>query len=157
MKSFFLWICTILLLVGCTPDAGEIDKNGTNRVDYAEHDIATLQKLMQNGEVTSAQLTAFYLQRIESIDRGETGLNAIIEVNPQALEIARALDEERKASGSRGPMHGIPVVLKANIDTADQMTTTAGSLAMAGHSPSADAFLVTKLRDAGAEFWRKQI
>jgi len=127
-----------------------LKQSRVSNIDYAEHDIATLQKSMQNGEATSAQLTAYFLQRIESIDQGETGLNAIIEVNPQALEIAKALDEERKASGPRGPMHGIPVVLKANIDTADQMTTTAGSLAMAGHSPSTDAFLVAKLRDAGA-------
>jgi len=118
--------------------------------EYAEHDIVTLQKLMQSGELSSARLTAYYLRRIESIDREEGGLNAIIEVNPDALEIARALDAERQAAGPRGPMHGIPVVLKANIDTADRMVTTAGSLAMAGHRPPVDAFHVAKLRDAGA-------
>ena len=124
------------------PDAGQ--------VEYNEYDIATLQKLMEEGELSSAALTEYYLQRIEAIDRDGPGLNAIIEVNPQALEIATALDEERQASGPRGLMHGIPVVLKANIDTADQMTTTAGSLAMAGHRPPADAFHVARLRDAGA-------
>ena len=119
-------------------------------IEYAELGITALQNLMQGGELSSAELTAYYLKRIESIDRGESGLNAIIEVNPQAIEIARALDAERRAGGPRGPMHGIPVVLKANIDTADQMSTTAGSLAMAGHRPDSDAFHVTKLRDAGA-------
>jgi amidase len=142
VKYLVFWIGAISLLAGCAPDAGQ--------VEYKEYDIATLQKLMQEGELSSAALTGYYLQRIEAIDRNGPALNAIIEVNPQALEIATALDEERQASGPRGPMHGIPVVLKANIDTADQMTTTAGSLAMAGHRPAADAFLVAKLRDAGA-------
>ena len=129
-------------LAGCAPEPGQ--------VEYSEYDIATLQKLMQQGELSSRELTQYYLDRIEAIDRGGPGLNAIIELNPQALEIATALDEERQASGPRGPMHGIPVVLKANIDTADQLTTTAGSLAMAGHRPPADAFVVERLRAAGA-------
>jgi len=132
----------ISLLIGCAP--------GVEPIDYSEYNIATLQELMQKGELSSAALTEFYLQRIEAIDRGDPGLNAIIEVNPQALDIARSLDEERQTSGSRGRMHGIPVVLKANIDTADQMTTTAGSLAMAGHRPPDDAFVVKRLREAGA-------
>lgn len=119
-------------------------------VDYREYDIESLQALMQSGELSSRQLVQFYLDRIEAIDRNGPKLNAIIEVNPQALEIAMVLDQERKTSGPRGPMHGIPVVLKANIDTADQMETTAGSLALKGHHPSADAFVVTKLREAGA-------
>jgi len=142
VKNRVSWICTFLLLVGCAPESAQ--------VEYSEYDIETLQSLMQEGELSSESLTAYYLQRIESIDRGGPELNAIIEVNPQALEIAAALDEERQESGPRGPMHGIPVVLKANIDTADQMTTTAGSLAMEGHRPAADAFHVAKLREAGA-------
>ncbi len=142
MKFFFSLICVFLFLVGCTAEP--------ETVDYSELDITTLQQLMQDGELTSVKLTRFYLQRIESIDRGEHGLNAIIEANPEALDIAAALDEERQASGPRGLMHGIPVVLKANIDTGDQMATTAGSLALDGHQPSVDAFHVTKLREAGA-------
>ncbi len=118
--------------------------------DYQESDIQTLQSLMQQGELSSRQLTQYYLDRIEAIDRSGPELNSIIEINPQALEIAIALDEERRERGARGPMHGIPVVLKANIDTADQMETTAGSLAMKGHRPPADAFLVARLRTAGA-------
>ena len=142
MIRFVSWLCAFSLIVGCAPEPGQ--------VDYSEVDIATLQQLMQEGELSSAALTTYYLQRIESIDRAGPGLNAIIESNPQALEIAAALDEERQASGPRGPMHGIPVVLKANIDTADQMATTAGSLALAGHRPAADAFVVARLRAAGA-------
>ena len=142
MKYFVSWLCAISLLVGCAPDVSP--------VDYSEYDIAALQELMEKGELSSVELTGFYLQRIEAIDRGGPGLNAIIETNPQALETARTLDEERQTSGPRGPMHGIPVVLKANIDTADQMTTTAGSLALAGHRPPADAFVVARLREEGA-------
>jgi amidase len=142
VKYLVSLLCTIALLVGCAPDVSP--------VDYAEHDIATLQQLMQEGKLSSEELTRFYLQRIEAVDSGGPKVNAIIELNPDALDIAKALDEERQASGPRGPMHGIPVVLKANIDTADQMTTTAGSLALAGHRPPADAFVVAKLREAGA-------
>ncbi|MCW8926994.1 MAG: amidase, partial [Xanthomonadales bacterium] len=118
--------------------------------EYTEYDIATLQALMQAGELSSVQLTQFYLDRIEAIDRNGPGLNSIIETNPDALSIAAEMDAERQASGPRGPMHGIPVVLKANIDTADQMETTAGSLALKGHHPPTDAFVVKKLREAGA-------
>ena len=142
MNRLVAWTGALSLLVGCAPVPGT--------VEYIEYDIAALQDLMQKGELSSAELTAYYLKRIESIDRAGPELNAIIEVNPQALDIATALDEERQAAGPRGPMHGIPVVLKANIDTADQMSTTAGSLAMAGHRPSADAFLVERLRAEGA-------
>jgi len=118
--------------------------------DYRESDIASLQSAMQAGDLSSEQLVRFYLERIEAIDRNGPKLNAIIEINPQAIEIAMALDEERRTSGPRGPMHGIPVILKANIDTADEMETTAGSLALKGHHPPADAFVVSRLREAGA-------
>jgi len=142
MKHQSVWMITFFLLIACTPVS--------DQTDYDEYDIATLQKLMNGGELSSAQLTEYYLRRIESIDRNGPELNAIIELNPDALAIAKALDEERRTSGPRGLMHGIPVVLKANIDTADQMTTTAGSLALAGHQPPADAFVVARLREEGA-------
>jgi amidase len=119
-------------------------------LDYREYDIDTLQSLMQQEKLSSARLVQFYLDRIEVIDRNGPNLNSIIELNPEAMNIAVALDAERKASGPRGPMHGIPVVLKANIDTNDQMETTAGSLALKGHKPSEDAFMVKQLRAAGA-------
>ena len=118
--------------------------------DYSEATIAELHDSMHRGELTSEQLVNWYLQRIETVDRSGPTLNSIIELNPDALMIARALDEEWQRSGPRGPMHGIPVVLKANIDTADKMRTTAGSLALAEHIPPEDAFIVSRLRDAGA-------
>jgi len=142
VKSIVAWMCTSLLSLGWT--------SALAQVEYNEHDISTLQELMQAGDLSSAELTAYYLQRIETIDRAGPGLNSIIELNPAALDIAKSLDEERKASGPRGPLHGIPVVLKANIDTGDQMATTAGSLALAGHRAAADAFVVQQLRAAGA-------
>lgn len=129
-------IASCLLVASCDPHQ-----------DLAEQDIQTLQDLMQRGELTSRQLVDWYAARIERIDRG--GLGAIIEVNPDAAKIADALDRERRESGPRGPLHGIPVVLKANIGTGDGMATSAGSLALADHRPG-DAFLVSELRKAGA-------
>ena len=120
------------------------------RPDFHESDIATLQETMQRGEATSRELVRYYLDRIEAIDRNGPELRAIIELNPDALEIADALDEERRRSGPRGPLHGIPVVLKANIDTGDLMSTSAGSLALANHRAPDDAFLVERLREHGA-------
>ena len=118
--------------------------------DYSETNVADLHDQMQRGELSSEELVSWYIDRIESIDRAGPTLNSIIEINPDALSIARSLDEEWRTSGPRGPMHGIPVILKANIDTADQMYTSAGSLALADHVPPADAFVVKRLRDAGA-------
>ena len=129
-----------LTLVACT--GGE--------QDYSEVSISELHDQLQRGELRSEQLVGWYIDRIETIDRIEFGTNAIIEINPDAMRIARALDEEWQVSGPRGPMHGIPVVLKANIDTDDQMATSAGSLALADHAPGSDAFFVKRLRDAGA-------
>lgn len=127
-----------------------LESQQTSAADYSELDIESLQLLMQQGTLSSNQLVRYYLDRIEAIDRNGPRLNSIIETNPQAIEIAMALDAERKASGPRGPMHGIPVILKANIDTADKMETTAGSLALKGHRPSSDAFIVKQLRESGA-------
>jgi amidase len=141
---YLVSVLCVLLLVACTP------KSDVLEIDYSEYDIESLQLLMQQGELTSEQLTRQYLERIKTIDRNGPALNSIIETNPEAIEIAAALDAERKGSGPRGPMHGIPVVLKANVDTADNMETTAGSLALKGHRPPADAFFVSRLRAAGA-------
>ena len=118
--------------------------------DFSETDIATLHDQMQRGELSSEVLVRWYTDRIETIDRAGPRLNAMIEINPDALNIARALDKEWQTSGPRGPLHGIPVVLKANIDTNDRMHTSAGSLALAEHVPPQDAFVVKRLRDAGA-------
>ncbi len=118
--------------------------------DYSEYTIAELHDQMQRGELSSEALVTWYLDRIAAIDQAGPRLNSIIETNPDALTIARSLDEEWQRSGPRGPMHGIPVILKANIDTADSMYTSAGSLALAEHVPPRDAFLVLRLREAGA-------
>lgn len=115
-----------------------------------EASVVDLRAAMISGRLTSKALTARYLARIKAIDKAGPRINSIIEVNPDALAIAAALDEERRTSGLRGPLHGIPVLLKDNIATADKMQTTAGSLALAGIRAQRDAFLVTRLREAGA-------
>ncbi len=112
--------------------------------------ITELQDKMKTGEYSSEKVTQLYLQRIEAIDKKGPALNSVIELNPDALTIAKAMDDERKAGKIRGPLHGIPVLIKDNIDTADKMMTTAGSLALVGHIAAKDAFIVKKLREAGA-------
>ena len=116
---------------------------------FDEADIATLQARMARGELDSATLTQAYLDRIDAIDKAGPALNAVIERNPKALDEARAMDAERKAGKVRGPMHGIPVLLKDNID-ATPMVNSGGSLALADNRPQRDAFLVQRLRAAGA-------
>ena len=117
---------------------------------FAEATIDGLQAQMAAGQLTAHELTAAYLDRIAQIDRRGPTLRAVIEVNPDALAIADQLDVERRAGKVRGPLHGIPVLIKDNIGTADRMETTAGSLALIGAKPPRDAFVVTRLRDAGA-------
>ena len=117
---------------------------------WLEATIPDLQRAMSSGKLTSVSLTKAYLRRIEEVDREGPAINSVIELNPDAVEIARKRDRERKRKELRGPMHGIPVLLKDNIDTADKMLTTAGSLALVGSRPTRDAFLVRRLRDAGA-------
>jgi amidase len=117
--------------------------------ELEEMTIADLQERMKSGKDSARSLAQKYLARIDSIDRNGPALNSIIEANPDALDIAETLDKERKAKGPRGPLHGIPLVIKDNIDTADRMATTAGSLALIGSRPPEDAFLVRRLREAG--------
>lgn len=115
-----------------------------------EWTIAELQEKMETGELTSRQIAELYLQRIEAVDKGGPFINSIIELNPDALEIASGLDAERNAGKLRGALHGVPVLLKDNINTHDRMQTTAGSLALEGHYAAKDAFIVKQLRKAGA-------
>ena len=122
----------------------------TDRVDLDEVTIEQLQARMASGALTARQLVEAYLERIEAVDRGGPRLRSIIETNPDALEIADALDRERADGHVRGPLHGIPIVLKDNIDTADRMQTTAGSLALLGVAVTEDAPVARRLRDAGA-------
>lgn len=115
-----------------------------------EMSISEIQSKMQSGELTARRLADLYLERIETFDRGGPKVNSIIELNPDAQSIAAGLDAERRAGRLRGPLHGVPVLLKDNIDTADRMQTTAGSLALEGNYAAADAGLVERLRRAGA-------
>src|SRR6266481_6353639 len=120
------------------------------RFELDELTIADLQAAIASGKFTCRSLTEKYRQRIEEIDRRGPAVNSVIELNPDALAIAEGLDKERKAKGPRGPLHGIPVLIKHNIDTADRMQTTAGSLALLGSHPVRDSFVAQKLREAGA-------
>jgi len=115
-----------------------------------EETIASLQEKMESGKYSSVQITQLYLARINAIDKNGPKLNAVIELNPDALTIAQSLDDERKSGKVRGPMHGIPVLIKDNINTADNMKTTAGALAIADNVASEDAFVVKQLRKSGA-------
>lgn len=140
MNRILLFVCALALSACAT----------LNRQDLHEQTVGMLQESMQQGELTARELVSWHLQRIEALDRDGPGLSAIIELNPDALTIADALDAERAQSGARGPLHGIPVVLKANIDTGDEMATSAGSLVLADHRAADDAFLVQRLREQGA-------
>jgi amidase len=131
----------------CTRQANETDKPDFTVFEYNEITIDELQLKMASGEITAEHICQSYLNRIKMVD---PALKSIIELNPDAIEIARQLDEERKNGKLRGLMHGIPIVIKDNIDTFDKMQTTAGSLALEGNHPEIDAFIVKKLRDAGA-------
>ena len=117
---------------------------------FAEATTSDLQSQMKSGELSAHSLTAAYLARIEEIDKGGPGLNSVIEVNPDALGIAEALDRERKQKGPRGALHGIPILIKDNIDTADRMQTTAGSLALVDSRPAQNSGVARKLGEAGA-------
>jgi amidase len=129
----------------CTAPAPEIKP-----FELDEITITKLQAGMASGKFTARSITEKYLARIEEIDKQGPALNSVIEINPDALAIADALDQERKANHLRGPMHGIPVLIKDNIDTADRMQTTAGSLALLGSKPTRDSFVAQKLRESGA-------
>jgi amidase len=118
--------------------------------ELEEATVASLQDGMKSGKYTARRITELYLNRISALDKQGPSLHSVIETNPDALEIADSLDAERKAKGPRGPLHGIPILIKDNIDTADKMTTTAGSLALTGSIPLQDSNVAKKLREAGA-------
>lgn len=118
--------------------------------EVVERGVDDLRRALESGELTTRTLAQAYLRRIDAVDRQGAALNSVIEINPDALDIAERLDIERKAGKVRGPMHGMPVLIKDNIDTADAMKTTAGSLALLDARPKADAGVVARLRAAGA-------
>jgi len=119
-------------------------------MNLAEYTIAELQTAFDQGEWTSASLCEVFLKRISEIDASGPTLRSVIEINPDALAIANELDRERQQKGPRGPLHGVPVLVKDSIDTADKMMTTGGSLALQGNIASQDAAVVEKLRESGA-------
>lgn len=133
-------------------DSAEIAAAELGRDDFelSEMTISEMQQGLQSGKYTSVKLTELYLTRISEIDQGRHDLKSVIEVNPEALMLAEQMDKERKQGKLRGPLHGIPILIKDNIDTADKMHTTAGSIALADHIAGKDAFVVTQLRKAGA-------
>jgi len=127
----------------------ELPYGSPREFELDEFTISDLQEGMRSGKFTARSVTKKYLERIDDIDKSGPAINSIIELNPDALSIAESLDRERKEKGPRGPLHGIPILIKDNIDTADRMMTTAGSLALVGARPSQDSSVAKKLRDAG--------
>ena len=154
LQGSLLTICAVCSLLATLPAAARVHVATTSSGPVSsghvvETDLVTLQRRMHDGAITSHALTQAYLDRIASLDAAGPKLKAVIEINPEALREADALDAERKAGHIRGPLHGIPVLLKDNID-ATPMVNSAGSLALASHHPKTDAFLVQRLRAAGA-------
>jgi amidase len=133
-----------------TPTATPSEVTGAEPFELHEATIDGLQEAMRTGRLTARRITELYLARIEAVNTRGPQLRGIIETNPDAVAIADQLDAERKAGKVRGPLHGIPIALKDNIDTHDRMTTTAGSLALEGSIPPQDSFVAQKLRAAGA-------
>lgn len=140
------------LIVPANPDAAAADplEPYPESFEFDELTIADLQEGMKSGKLSARIITRKYLDRIQAIDKRGPAINSVIEINPDAVAIAEALDRERKEKGARGPLHGIPILIKDNIDTADRMMTTAGSLALFGSTPGRDAFVARRLRESGA-------
>ncbi len=134
-------------LLGTQPGTAEA---ATAPTDLEEATIAELQAAMESGDLSSVELVDFYIRRIEALDQRGPTVNSVLALNPQAREIARNRDRERRSSGPRGPLHGIPILLKDNIDTHDRMQTTAGSLALVGAPAPSDSTVARKLKQAGA-------
>lgn len=145
MKHFFVASLLSLLFISACTSTNKYEQLGLEEVTIDE-----LQANYANGTYTISDVVEAYLQRIVDVDNNGPAINSIIETNPDAMDIARQLDEELAAGNSRGPLHGIPVILKDNIDTHDKMSTTAGANALIGSKPLQDAFIVTKLRESGA-------
>jgi amidase len=144
------YVCGAAMIFGVACGTEQRDSPGSpSEFELNELSVWQLQDGMQSGRYTSRKLVELYLERISQIDAAGPRLRSVIEINPDALALADALDAERKAKGARGPLHGIPVLIKDNIDTGDKMLTTAGSLALTGAPAPHDAFVVERLRAAG--------
>ena len=147
-KALFIFL--LCLYWSCQPPSRDGQDAEADPFNFLEMEITKLQLGYKNGSFTIKEVVQAYLNRIEAIDKQGPGLNSMIQVNPDALAIAEALDKEMRQGTKRGPMHGVPVVLKDNIDTHDKMPTTAGSRAMANAYPLEDSYIVSQLRNAGA-------
>ena len=147
-KIIFM-IPLIFLVAGQTP-SGNLQNSVTDSFRFEEQDITQIRLGYNNGTFTVRELVQAYLDRINEIDKNGPGLNSIIQINPDAIQIAEELDAEMKQGKVRGPLHGIPVVLKDNIDTHDKMATTGGSKALMNSFPLKDSYIAKQLRDAGA-------
>src|SRR5882757_5126485 len=148
---------TTLGLASCSPSDEKKETTGeTKSIDAGDNfelneaTILGLQDEMAKGKRTSRSITELYLKRIEAMDKSGPRVNSVIEINPDALSIADSMDRERKEGKIRGPLHGIPVLIKDNIDSSDNMMTTAGALALEGNKSIEDAFITKQLRKAGA-------
>lgn len=147
----FLFLLAIVSLGSCAqPEAEEALSGSIAEESLLETSIPELGKQYRDGSLTVLQAVQYYLARIEAIDQNGPGLRAVLAVNPEAEDIARALDAELKSGKDRGPLHGVPVLLKDNIDTGDKQPTTAGSRALLGNFAAEDAPIVARLREAGA-------
>jgi len=150
LKINFFLIIILILQVSCQPPSGEPGTTAYDNFRFLEQDIAGLQQGYRDGSFTIKEVVQTYLDRIEAIDRNGPAVNSVIVVNPDAIAISEELDREMREGKTRGPLHGIPVLLKDNIDTHDKMPTTAGSRALMNSFPLKDSFVAKKLREAGA-------
>ena len=152
-KSLFRSIILIVLLivtVSCQPQPVKVLKAAQVKIQLEEQGVLVIQQGYLDGQYTIKEVVQAYLDRIAMIDKSGPRLNAIISLNPDAIQIAEELDKELKAGKSRGPMHGIPVILKDNIDTHDKMATTGGSRALRNSHPLKDSYVARRLRESGA-------
>lgn len=146
MNSYkIILILIILITFACQKSETKLSSEQIDEIT-----IQDIQQAYQNGDYTITELVQVYLDRIEEIDKNGPALNSVLQLNPDALQVAKELDEEMKNGNIRGPMHGIPVFLKDNIDTHDKMNTTAGSIALANSKPLQDSWVAQKLRESGA-------
>jgi len=151
-ELYKLVVLCFFILSACQPRKADVSERSMNYNDFPllEVSIGELAEKMASGQLTALAITEMYLDRIKAIDQSGPHLNSVIELNPDALSIAKQLDKERAEGNVRGPLHGIPVMIKDNIDTADKMMTTAGASALMGNYAKEDAFLVKRLRESGA-------
>lgn len=149
MKRIFNLIL-LVALISCQPGADHKKAGQTGKLNLEEITISQLQQGYKDGKFTIADVVKAYLERIDAIDKNGPQLNSIIVINPDALQIATELDKEMTDGNPRGPLHGIPIILKDNIDTRDKMATTAGAIALRNSYPRNDSWVAKKLKEAGA-------